>query len=387
MKKVLLIVIFLAIISIVVVGAVYYWQNRKEVEADKDAPAPSASRDARFGFLSGPPGDDYKKFADTDADFIRPHPEPFIWGGMQERKDSEIDFGDSDALVKEAQKYDLNVLATLMPYAEWDQIERKDKESCKVKDEFSGYGKSKLLGQYRCSPHDWAAYEEWVKAVVERYDGDGTKDMPGLTTPTKYWEVNNEPDLKPPPGEEEGLRFYVGGPSGYGQLLKKTYLAIKEADSQAKVLIAGAAGGNDEFLDFYRELFADKEVKDYFDIANVHCISNDDYQSFNVEPYKKMLAEFQIDKPIWVTEAEAFISADPDMNAAQVKASTVKALELGAEKIFYTSLNFEISPGKPGPGGLGPEYPTDELVERDPLLDGDKPIEAFKRIFQSASTD
>lgn len=43
---------------------------------------------------------------------------------------------------------------------------------------------------------DEAAYTAWVTAAVERYDGDGVDDMPGLLAPIRHWEVDNEPDLK-----------------------------------------------------------------------------------------------------------------------------------------------------------------------------------------------
>ena len=29
--------------------------------------------------------------------------------------------------------------------------------------------------------------------MVERYDGDGVDDMPGLEIPVKHWEIDNEP--------------------------------------------------------------------------------------------------------------------------------------------------------------------------------------------------
>jgi len=73
-------------------------------------------------------------------------------------------------------------------------------------------------------PSDPDAYSKWVRAAVERYDGDGIDDMPGLTTGVEYWQVDNEP----PRGRE-----------GYPDLVRITSRAIKEADPEARILIGG----------------------------------------------------------------------------------------------------------------------------------------------------
>jgi len=41
-------------------------------------------------------------------------------------------------------------------------------------------------------PVDLAAWERFVRNVVERYDGDGVDDMPGLLRPVRYWQAANE---------------------------------------------------------------------------------------------------------------------------------------------------------------------------------------------------
>jgi len=162
--------------------------------------------------------------------------------------------------------------------------------------------------------------------------------MPKLKYPVRYWEVMNEPDLD----GSDTLDFYIGDASDYANLLLETYTAVKAADPKAQVLIAGAAGGDDKFLDFYRNVFSyHPEVLTSFDIGNVHCISNDSYTSFNVEPYKNMLNEFGLGgKPIWVTEAEAIISDDAATNYSQTYTSTRQALSFGAQKVFFTRYGF-----------------------------------------------
>ena len=89
-------------------------------------------------------------------------------------------------------------------------------------------------------PKDVAKYQRWVRAVVERYDGDGVDDMPGLTAPIKFWQVDNEP-----PRRREG----------YADLVRITSQAVKEADPTAKVLI----GGLEIPFDDYRERIYEQE--------------------------------------------------------------------------------------------------------------------------------
>ncbi len=349
---------------------------RKKVSVEKIL-IPAEVLKNKFGFLTGAPRDT-KRIKEVRAAWARPHPGPFLWDSMQPAKDKSITFAKTDKLVKGLQEEKIGILATLWPFADWDQKTKPGAQNFKVseEDEFLADPREKIfrdyLPEYRGNPNDWKAYKAWLRAVVERYDGDGTDDMPGLEIPIKYWEVLNEPDLAgPSPEEEERLRFYKQGPKDYAELLIKTSKIIRSADSSAKILIAGAAGGNSRFLDFYKSVFENQETVAAFDIANVHCISNDDYQSFNVQPYKDMLVRQGIEKPIWVTEAEAVVSDDPDINATQTFNSTKKALELGAEKIFFTRFDFTVSPRslKPPPGG--PQQ-TD--------ISGKDPIAAYKII-------
>ena len=72
------------------------------------------------------------------------------------------------------------------------------------------------LDEGYCQPNSYfpvneQQYTAFVKATVERYDGDGVDDMPGLQNPIKYWQVGNEPN---------GLK------SGFADLQRITYTEI-----------------------------------------------------------------------------------------------------------------------------------------------------------------
>ena len=316
----------------------------------------------KFGFLSGDASKTERSFMTyTNAGWVRPHLGPAGWQLIQSSENADYDWDTMDEMVTKYQKSGLNILITIWPFANWDQKNRKNANDCKVSadDQFLPHDKKDgepadiYLPRYRCNPNDWDAYQEWVKALVERYDGDGVDDMPDLKYGIKHWEAMNEPDLgvpnedpeqqkeEDPEEDEDSLDFYMQGYKAYYKLLKKTHNAVKEADPEAKVLIAGAAGGSDQFLGFYENIFKKyKKAKNYFDIGNVHCISNDYYNNYNVKAYKRLLNKYGIKKNIWVTEAEALVHDTKEENYTQTRTSTNKALKAGAKKIFYTSMNF-----------------------------------------------
>jgi hypothetical protein len=82
-------------------------------------------------------------------------------------------------------------------------------------------------------PGNIADYEDFVAAVVERYDGDGQDDMPGLTLPIKYWSVEDEP-LAP--------RYFSGSGADYARLVYSASRAIKSADPEARVIVSMLRG-------------------------------------------------------------------------------------------------------------------------------------------------
>ncbi len=291
----------------------------------------------------------------TGAGWVRPHIGPAVWGDMQSKKNSSYDWDEMDELVEWYQDRGYNLLITIWPFATWDQKNRDNAADCKVssKDIFAGE-----LSLYRCNPNNWKKYRTWVKAMVERYDGDGKDDMDGLLYGIKYWEVMNEPDLtmeleesgaQKDGGDEEeeddstnNLDFYAQSSEAYFKLLKKTSTAIKASDPKAKVVIAGAAGGHDTYMDFWDDLFdAHPKAKQYFDIGNVHCVNGGDYyKNYNVKVYNRMLRRHNMNKNIWVTEADSMIHDTKEENYTETRASTRRAFNSGATKIFNVMASF-----------------------------------------------
>ncbi len=257
----------------------------------------------------------------------RPHPGPFIWGWIEPEK-GNFSWGEVDEYVQEAQSYNIATLATIWPFAEWDQAD------------WGPAGTGTLifeneLGTGRRKPHDMDAYRSFVLAIVERYDGDGKDDMPGLEYPIKYWEASNEPS------EQIGeLTFFNGSSEDYLEVLKVTYEAVKEADPEARVLHAGMSGMEPYAISFWQPVF--DQGSSYFDINNIHSIGASD--ELNVPEFKKLLSTYGIDKPIWVTEAEhpigenrltgRYVSLE-EQGRLMVKSYAI-AFASGVDKVFYT---------------------------------------------------
>ncbi|RLI83157.1 hypothetical protein DRP04_02190 [Archaeoglobales archaeon] len=272
---------------------------------------------ARFGTLQQYPNPiTVEALSDLELVWDRsagPGDTPFKWGRI-EKVPGEYDWNEVDEYVKWCNENKKIPIAMIFPYAEWDQI------SC--------YG-----GYYEKIPCNLTAYKEFVKKLVERYDGDGVDDMPGLVYPIKYWEVMNE--VTPRHWGGQVLGFFNGTAEEYFTILKITYEAIKEADPEAKVLNAGIADmtiGNEsgviECKDFYSKVF-ELGGANYFDIANIHWM-------YNLEEFKKFLASHNVTKPIWITEADFVYNCTAGgvmKSPEEAVIDVIRCFEIGAEKI------------------------------------------------------
>ncbi|HSJ56154.1 MAG TPA: hypothetical protein VLC95_03185 [Anaerolineae bacterium] len=148
---------------------------------------------------------------------------------------------------------------------------------------------------------DDARYLEYLNAVVERYDGDGTADMPGLVKPIKFWEIGNEVVVQ---------RNFQGTPADYAHVLEISYRAIKSSCPDCEVLIGGwIIGKRDEqrwqrSLDYFGQVLA-AGGGHYFDIMNYHEYTpGGDFLTYDhVDGFRETMAKYGFQKPIWITEA------------------------------------------------------------------------------------
>ncbi|WLE98567.1 MAG: hypothetical protein QTN59_06940 [Candidatus Electrothrix communis] len=222
--------------------------------------------------------------------------------------------------------------------------------------------KQYALSERSFLPRDKAAYKKYVQALVERYDGDGIADMPGLRVPIKHWQVDNEPP--------HGLNDYAA-------FLQMTYKAIKTADPEAKVLIGGVPGFPpasryiDNFERSYLPILDDlsKFEEPYFDVFDFHWYGNatGDYLGMK-EAYTYIQDALKKRKLMpsdgfWMTEMGTY-SGDPapvrmlssvdfplqteKQQAADLVKRNMYALSLGIKKIFMA---FGITEGFKHTGG------------------------------------
>jgi len=152
-------------------------------------------------------------------------------------------------------------------------------------------------------------YYDYVSHIVERYDGDGIDDMPGLVRPVSYFEIGNEVDSDNPEHSHNlTMANYVNN------RLIPAYRAAKAANPSAVVLNAGLAlGGDTGFDTAYLSNMLDLiqssngEQSDYFmDVFAMHYYyvpQNPEYFHQNIQQVKTLLEAKNLgSKPIWITE-------------------------------------------------------------------------------------
>ena len=219
--------------------------------------------------------------------WIRPHPGRFIWG-LVEAREGQYDWTFTDNGVLGWQRDRLAVLVTIWPFASWDQ------NACHA-GQPGALNAFREFGRWLYSPCDPVAYAAWLGAIVERYDGDGVDDMPGLKYPVRHWEVLSEPEMQGPE-----LTFFQEDSAAYLDLLVLSYTTIKAADPNAVILTGGQAGMQPQFVDYWQPVL--EGAGSYFDVGNVHSIGSD--EEFFAPGYRAFLDSLGYDeKPFWVTEA------------------------------------------------------------------------------------
>lgn len=195
-------------------------------------------------------------------------PELIGWDRMQPTEDAAINFTMLDRLVSEYQKAGFtDCMLGLKSESPWAAIDLPD-----------------LLPSTNVvpKPEYMDEYAAWVQAVVERYDGDGLDDMPGLKCPVRYIEIGVEfSSFEPEPVED------------YLDMLEAAYAAAHAASPEVIVMHAaflpGTAFADNPGPEEYEAAFAavssrimyhtlDEirailDLPDLFDAVNVHVLS------------------------------------------------------------------------------------------------------------------
>lgn len=118
-----------------------------------------------------------RMLAPIGATGAKHYPEHLEWGEMQKTPDAPVDFRRADGFVREFQNAGFtDLVLCLRSHSKWAS---------------KAYNKLRSANPTP-KPEHLAAYRKWIAAVVERYDGDGNADMPGLKHPVRYYEIGSE---------------------------------------------------------------------------------------------------------------------------------------------------------------------------------------------------
>jgi hypothetical protein len=201
-------------------------------------------------------------------------------------------------------------------------------------------------------------FVQFMRAVAERYNGNGVDDAPeGLVV--EYYEMWNEPDAG-------------GAPSGggwgdygerYGDMLAAIYPEVKAIDPNAKIVIGGLAydfftdrpGGGIFVRDFLDNVLASGDGQVYFDYMNVHYYPfvrhREEWTSGNssgliekINALKAKMAEYNVNKPLMVTEIGWHsnpIDSNPSNETFQSRhiiQMMTQAIAHGAESVIWWPL-------------------------------------------------
>lgn len=267
---------------------------------------------------------------DIGVKWARQHPNyfgTFGWSGIDPEHDGQgMDFSVVDELVKLAQSHNIYILAGLSPLpfdTEWQTADTY-------------------------IPQNKEAYSSYVKQTVERYDGDGKDDMPGLKYHIKYWQLENEPDLHNKFRKQRGNADF-SSPEEYFEVLKLTYNAVKEADAESKVMLNVVGYGQnmgDTSVNYVQQLNG-LGADNYYDIFSYHVYPT----AYETSILTELLQKFKQlvgDKPIWITESgiSGKLEIEEKEQAAWIIKHYISNIAGGVKKIVWLTFS-DMSPNVP----------------------------------------
>lgn len=158
-------------------------------------PAPSATHNnIVIGVEYAFPGTE-KAFSEMGITGVKFYPEEYYqWDKMQKSAKDAINFTSLDDMVRRYQNAGMTNIDVGLRYdAKWAS---KD-------------GGSIVRSNGIPKPQYQAAYEKWLTSVIERYDGDGKDDMPGLRAPIVHYEIGVEYSSYVPEPSSEYVPFLI----------------------------------------------------------------------------------------------------------------------------------------------------------------------------------
>jgi hypothetical protein len=221
-------------------------------------------------------------------------------------------------------------------------------------------------------PADTALWKLWVTSTVERYDGDGVQDMPGLVEPVRYWHA-----------EQEWPIWWDGTVDEYISTLALTYAAVKAADPQGQVILIGlpsegvaaaaACAQSGDLIDSCATWDGSTNQttqllqRGRYDIIDMHSYESLPIITGKVNWIRSIVPDPDI--PIWCLEAGGpFIDAErysDTLNAAAVVQQFAQAFGSGVQRYVWAMFS-------PAPGAVWdrPPWTLMPLTRWDPYPSG-----------------
>lgn len=267
---------------------------------------------------------------------------------------------------------------------------------------------------------DESSYRAYVARVVERYDGDGVDDMPGLLRPVTVFEADNEPDLhyrravgydaessrrskakgkgKGRPGEgagrqrmtKEDVRTQRGkkgkgkskgqkarrsrrgselpsmsaagfqSPREYATLYRWTVEAAQSSSPDVVVLPAGLSGIKTPFGRQYWSAFLDEPgISELVPVTNIHVHLDAGSELMLMRAISGARASRS--QAIWLTEVSAPDSLGARQHAAMVARVLFTAMANGVDVVLWHALRDPAA-------GAEAEHATGSLFSEEPKL-------------------
>lgn len=284
------------------------------------------------------------------------------WAVVQPHPGGFYDFALSDDLVKRGQEIGVETLAVCGGIPQWAAARPEDG----------------AVDSLIPSRENEAAFTAFVRRFVERYDGDGVGDMPGLRVPLHTYEFISEPERI--------------APMEYAFWLSRFYETVRAADSKSTVVLgslrspgikmADQPGG--DYETYLERLLACAELKGpRFPCFDVAAFSNfpadypgrtefDDALAY----VRRTLAERSLKLPIWLTGFGYNSGSAGDANREQRQAEYVvkwalRAHALGFDRVYAHSLWNDHRAGDTGPRdnvGLMRDAPGGQSPQRKPAF-------------------
>lgn len=149
--------------------------------------------------------------------------EELSWGNIERSGKNRWDWNPFDRHLRSMAEQGYGIVGMLLTTPRWARV-----SDCAARMErYASVGVR--AADFWCPPADMNDFADYVRKVVERYDGDGIDDAPGSPR-IAVWQIGNEPNA---------WETWPGTPAEYGALLVAGYQAAKQADPSAVVVSGG----------------------------------------------------------------------------------------------------------------------------------------------------